>query len=91
MTNAAQVRRYPAANPFAQTNLFTLGKSPIRVRPLHGAGVAELVDAADSKSASRKGVKVRFLSPVPFFYSCIAELDVRNNNRLKAKERRDNI
>ena len=34
---------------------------------LHGAGVAELVDAADSKSASRKGVKVRFLSPVPFF------------------------
>tara|TARA_B100001964_G_scaffold156209_1_gene171605 strand:- start:4 stop:342 length:339 start_codon:yes stop_codon:yes gene_type:complete len=32
-----------------------------------GAGVAELVDAADSKSASRKGVKVRFLSPVPFF------------------------
>ena len=50
-----------------RTNLFTLAKAPIRVRLLHGAGVAELVDAADSKSASRKGVKVRFLSPVPFF------------------------
>ena len=28
----------------------------------HFAHVAELVDAADSKSAIRKGVKVRFLS-----------------------------
>ena len=30
------------------------------------AHVAELVDAADSKSAIRKGVKVRFLSWAPF-------------------------
>ena len=29
------------------------------------AHVAELVDAADSKSAVRKGVKVRFLSWAP--------------------------
>ncbi len=58
-----------------RTNLFTLAKAPIRVRLLHGAGVAELVDAADSKSASRKGVKVRFLSPVPFFQSCITKLN----------------
>ena len=31
----------------------------------NNAGVAELVDASDSKSDSRKGVKVRALSPVP--------------------------
>ena len=32
-----------------------------------GAGVAELVDAADSKSASFTRVGVRVPSPVPFF------------------------
>ncbi len=33
------------------------------------AHVAELVDAADSKSAIRKGVKVRFLSWAPILNS----------------------
>ena len=37
-----------------------------RIRPL-GAGVAELVDAADSKSASFTRVGVRVPSPVPSF------------------------
>ena len=32
------------------------------LQPISAAHVAELVDAADSKSAIRKGVKVRFLS-----------------------------
>jgi hypothetical protein len=36
-------------------------------KSLH-AHVAELVDAADSKSAIRKDVKVRFLSWAHFFY-----------------------
>ena len=37
-----------------------------RMRAL-GAGVAELVDAADSKSASFTRVGVRVPSPVPYF------------------------
>ena len=35
------------------------------LQPISAAHVAELVDAADSKSAIRKGVKVRFLSWAP--------------------------
>ena len=52
-----------------------------------GAGVAELVDAADSKSASRKGVKVRFLSPVPYFQRCIAELNSKSSQRTRLVRR----
>jgi len=37
------------ASDNTQTNLFTLANARIKVRLLHGAGVAELVDAADSK------------------------------------------
>lgn len=35
--------------------------------PAHFAGVAELVDAPDLGSGSRKGVEVRVLSPAPYF------------------------
>jgi hypothetical protein len=58
--------------------------------------VAELVDAADSKSAVRKGVKVRFLSWAPvtnkkplmafhqgFFIGYTLRLDLPNQTEVK--------
>ena len=63
---AARQRRYAEKKRFAETNLFTKERQTTRMRAL-GAGVAELVDAADSKSASFTRVGVRVPSPVPFF------------------------
>jgi hypothetical protein len=57
------------------------------------AGVAELVDAADSKSAARKGVSVRVRSPVFLFRACPGdERRVRLSGgsvRGKSPDRRD--
>jgi hypothetical protein len=58
----------PAAATIALTFWTESGQCVILQPGYHGfreAHVAELVDAADSKSAIRKGVKVRFLSWAP--------------------------
>ena len=50
---------------FSLADVWDRGEAPVFLV----AGVAELVDAADSKSASRKGVGVRVPSPVPLLIS----------------------
>jgi hypothetical protein len=45
--------------------VFWIGLTDSVILQPNYAHVAELVDAADSKSAIRKGVKVRFLSWAP--------------------------
>ena len=64
--SAARKEGYVEGKRFAETNLFTKEQQATRMRAL-GAGVAELVDAADSKSASFTRVGVRVPSPVPSF------------------------